>query len=222
MQKTGESYTAARAHLLERRTALVAESSRAASSRAASAAPSLATLAGMSDAKLAAATGHSWAHWVEVLDQVEAAAWPHARIARHLHERHRTPSWWTQTIAVGYERIKGLRAIGQRRDGSFEATRSRTLPVTLSRLFTLLNSPKRRDDWLGKGTLTLRKATRNKYLRFNFRDGTPVEFGFASPGKGKAQIAISHRKLASKAEAERWKKFWSARLDELASLIQRG
>jgi hypothetical protein len=52
-----------------------------------------------------------------------------------VREKYKIPGWWSQTVAVGYERIKGLRAIGQRMDGSFEASKSRTFAVPLARLY---------------------------------------------------------------------------------------
>ena len=55
MQKTGESYTTARVHVLSKTTPR--------------AAPPLNTArAGMSDEKIAAKTGHAWRAWVRLLD----------------------------------------------------------------------------------------------------------------------------------------------------------
>jgi len=106
MQKTGESYTTARAHLLSRR--------KPPATRVAT--PDYATLAGRSDTALKAATGCTWERWVKALDHVEAHAWSHREIAKHVRERYKVSAWWAQTVTVGYERIKGLRAIGQRTD----------------------------------------------------------------------------------------------------------
>ena len=116
MQKTGESYTAARA-VLRKKPAL--------KSRAPSLAePDYARLAGMSDVAVAAKTGRTWAGWVEALDGAGAQQWPHRRIAECVHQQFKIGDWWGQTVAVGYERIKGLREIGQRRSGAYEASRS--------------------------------------------------------------------------------------------------
>lgn len=110
MDKTGESYTAARARLL-------AKKDRRAAPPAADPA-TYPTLAGMSDATIEKRTGRDWRGWVETLDAAGAAAWPHGEIAAHVHEKLGIPGWWSQTVAVGYERIKGLREIGQRRGGA--------------------------------------------------------------------------------------------------------
>ena len=76
MQKTGEAYTTARAHLLR---------TRPPGATSASAAPrpaDYARLAGKSDAILKEKTGCTWERWVKALDRVQADSWPHPRIAR--------------------------------------------------------------------------------------------------------------------------------------------
>ena len=103
MRKTGESYTTARAQLLRNTT------------RQTPAPAHYAKLAGMSDATLKAKTGCTWERWVKALDRVAAHTWPHRKIAEYVHEKYKVPGWWCQRVTVGYERIKGLRAIGQRR-----------------------------------------------------------------------------------------------------------
>ena len=125
MQKTGESYTTARAHLRKEKSprALALPTSA-----------DYAKLAGKSDAIIKEKTGCGWERWVKALDRAKAHTWSHREIARYVSEKYKIPGWWAQTVTVGYERIKGLRAIGQRRDGSFAASKSRTLPVPLSRL----------------------------------------------------------------------------------------
>jgi hypothetical protein len=110
MQKTGEAYTTARAHLLERKPAAAA---RPKASRPVPA--DYAKLAGRSDAVLKAKTGCTWERWVKALDHARAYTWPHREIATYVHEKYKIPGWWAQSVTVGYERIKGLRAVGPRR-----------------------------------------------------------------------------------------------------------
>ena len=151
MQKTGESYTTARAQLLHRKP------------EAPSPAPSqYARLAGRSDAVLKANTGCTWERWVKALDYAKAHTWPHRDIAQYVHEKFKVDGWWAQTVTVGYERIKGLRAIGQRRDGSFEASKSKTFTVPLARLYRAWSDARTRTRWLPGVDLTIRTATRNK------------------------------------------------------------
>src|SRR6266542_4355686 len=80
-------------------------------------------------------TGCSWERWVNTLDALGAERMSHRDIAALVSEKYKVASWWTQTVTVGYERIKGLRARGQRRDVTYEASKSRTFNVPVTKLF---------------------------------------------------------------------------------------
>jgi hypothetical protein len=212
MQKTGESYTAARAILLKK------PAPRKAHSLAPS--PDYAALAGMSDAAIKAKTGCTWARWVAALDYARADTWSHREIAEYVHDKYKVPDWWTQTVTVGYERIKGLREIGQRRGGSYEASRSKTVAAPVEKLYRAFTDARRRKQWLDGAKLTIRKATPNKSVRITWDDATSVEVSLTAKGSGKSAAAVSHRKLATKADAERRKAYWGERLEALARLLE--
>ena len=53
-----------------------------------------------------------------MLDGWEAASRSHTEIARWLREEHGVDGWYSQSITVGYERARGLRAPGERRTDS--------------------------------------------------------------------------------------------------------
>jgi hypothetical protein len=205
MRKTGESYTAARAHLLAHTPTPAAPAT----------AVDYAALAGRSDATLKAATGCTWERWVRALDRVEADTWTHRDIAKYVSQKYKVTGWWAQTVTVGYERVKGLRAVGQRRDGSFEATKSRTFAVPLTRLHRAFADARSRARWLPDVDLAVRTATRGKSMRITWPDRTSVSVGFASRGRGKSQVAVQHEKLPDRAAAARLKQFWAERLEAL-------
>jgi len=210
MQKTGEAYTTARARLLSKKT----------QPRHVRPAPAdYARLAGMSDDALKAKTGCNWERWVRALDSVDAASWSHRDIAKHVHERYEIPGWWAQTVTVGYERIKGLREIGQRRSGTFEANKSKTFAVPLARLYRAFADKRLRRRWLPGTELTIRTSTRERSMRIAWHDGTSVEAHFTAKGDAKSQVAIQHVKLPSKAASTEMKEFWSARLAALAAVL---
>ena len=207
MQKTGESYTAARARLVAQpRSSPVASIDYAA-------------LAGMSDDAIKARTGCTWERWVYALDKKDASTWSHREIADYVHKTYKVPDWWTQTVTVGYERIKGLRAIGQRRNGSFEANKSRTFAAPVSRVYRAFHNPKLRAQWLPDVDLTVRTARRDKALRITWPDGSSVDALFYGKGAGKSQLAITHGKLKAKAASTEMKAFWADRLDALSAVI---
>jgi hypothetical protein len=215
MQKTGESYTAARAQL--RSQTRTREKPAAPPSTVA---PSdYAKLAGKSDAVLKARTGCTWERWVKALDRVGAHEWTHTEIARYVVEQYEIPGWWAQSVTVGYERIKGLRAVGQRRNGPFEASKSRTFPVPLARLFRSFHDSRQRTRWLPGVALTVRSSTPGKYMRITWPDRTSVAVGFLAKGDGKSQVAIQHENLPDKAAATRLKAYWTERLDALGEVL---
>src|SRR5438445_4964172 len=129
MEKTGESYTAARLQLVRKKEA------------------DFAKLAGMSDASVKKATGRTWTEWVKMLDQARASEKPHRKIAEYVSSLG-TPDWWSQMVTVGYERIRGLRDRGQRRGGGYEATKSRTYNVPIEKLFDAFAIARTRRRWL--------------------------------------------------------------------------
>lgn len=227
MQKTGESYTAARARLLQRngtkpKTASAANpvaARRSAIPRAAK--PDYAKLAGMSDAAVKAATGCTWEKWAGALDYAGAGTWPHRKIAEYVQQKFKVRDWWAQTVTVGYERIRGLREIGQRRGGSFEATKSRTYAVPVATLYEAFAEARTRARWLPGVALTLRKATPHRSVRITWGDGSSVEVWLTAKGGGKSSVQVAHRKLADKTAVTRTKAFWSERLDALAEVLAR-
>jgi hypothetical protein len=225
MQKTGESYTSARATLLAQRPQrkAPAESNGHGGHPRESGDPvsvDFAKIAGMSDATIKEKTGCTWDRWVWALDEAGAFNWPHTEIAQYVHEKYKVPGWWTQTVTVGYERIKGLRARGQRRGGSWEASKSKTVDAAVSSLFKAFKQPKSRKAWLPDRKIAIRTAVPNKSMRITWDDGTSVELYFTSKGRSKSSVAVQHTKLPSKEAAERSKAFWAEHLDLLAGQLR--
>jgi len=217
MRKTGESYTAARARVLERKP----EKKRSVPGpRTSPVGPKtdLAGLAGMSDAAVRAKTGRDWAGWVAELDRAGAASLPHREIARWLRDQG-VPSWWSQMVTVGYERIRGLREKGQRRGGGFDVNKSKTYPVALPELWLAFTRCK---PWLGDAGVRMSKATRHRSMRWKWPDGTTIDVTFWAKGPSKSQVQLQHGKIASRAEAERLRAFWGERLGRVGELLAGG
>ncbi|HEY7613751.1 MAG TPA: hypothetical protein VH764_12200 [Gemmatimonadales bacterium] len=220
MRKTGEAYTTARAHLLKHRPQRAAPAPVAAPPRPAHA-PSYEQLAGIKDATIKDKTGCNWERWVWALDRAGAQDWSHRGIADHVRRVYKTPMWWTQAVTVGYERIKGLRAIGQRRNGQYEAGKSRTLAASTPRVYRACRDARTRRHWLGEVSITVRTAIPNKSMRITWGDGTNVEWYFVPKGDAKCQVAVQHGKLPDREAVDRMKTWWGERLGELDRLLAR-
>jgi len=220
MKKTGEAYTAARAHITRKTPTKTTARTKVASPKA-STEPSIdyAQLAGISDAVIKEKTGCTWDRWVFALDHYGAAEMSHREIAALVKTKYKVPDWWTQTVTVGYERIKGLRAKGQRRDGSYEADKSRTYDVPVKVLFDAWADAATRKRWLKEADVKVRTATPPKTMRLGWSDGTIIAVGFTPKGKSKSSVALAHTKLPDAERANSLKKFWSDRLDVLGEVL---
>lgn len=210
MTKTGESYTSARSHLTLEPSIKFVEAKT-----------DFAKLAGMSDEKVKNATGCTWEKWVWAFDKVGAHEWDHRAIVEYAHEKYQTPDWWAQMVVVGYERIKGLRNIGQRRGGSYETTKSKTIATPLATLYRAFNDKRSRSRWLPGVNLVIRSATPGKYMHITWPDGTNVDVNFMAKGPGKSVVAVAHTRLKNKADADARKEFWGERLTALAGILEK-
>ena len=121
-------------------------------------------------------------------------------------------------MTVGYERIKGIRERGQRRNGSYEATKSKTFNVPVEVLFDAWADARTRRKWLTGGSVKIRTATKPKSMRLDWSGGGIIAVGFLDKGK-KSVVALSQDKLPDKATAERLKKYWSGQLDALGAVL---
>jgi uncharacterized protein YndB with AHSA1/START domain len=197
MEKTGEGYTAARLQLIRKKEP----------------APDYASVAGMSDAAVQKTTGCTWAEWVTHLDYAGAAKKSHREIVEHVASRG-TPLWWSQMITVGYERIRGLREKGQRRDGGYVANRSRTFPVSVEVLFEAFHNARKRKRWLPV-SVQVKSASAPKRMRLTWDDGTLVQVEFLTKGPSKSSVAVQHERLSSRDAVEATKRIWGEHLDRL-------
>jgi pimeloyl-ACP methyl ester carboxylesterase len=204
MDKTGESYTAARA------TLLTGDEARAADG------PALT----MSDEAIRRRTGRGWEEWFELLDEADAAELPHKEIARWLREERSVAGWDAQSVTVSYERARGLRAVGERPDG-FSVTAQRTVQVPVEELYDAFVDESVRERWLPGARLRERTANRPKSARFDWGEGdTRVVVGFERKGNAKSTVALEHERLPGAGEADRMKAFWRECLSTLASQLE--
>ena len=85
------------------------------------------------------------------------------QIARWLNEVHQVDGWWAQSITVGYERARGMRAVYQKADG-FAASASKTVGVPVERLYAAFADEALRARWLPNAPLTIRSERPAKAL----------------------------------------------------------
>ena len=215
MAKTGERYTTARHQLLS-------STAKADTPRTATKLVRVVPPAGMSsDAAMRSNTGKPWAEWVEILDGWGAEEKPHRDIARWLNRERGVDGWWSQQITVGYEIVIGRRVVGQRSDGRFSATATRTVAAPVEELMDAVLDEHRRGEWLPAAPLRPRRSTAERTARFDWDDGASrVVFWFEALGEAKSRVAMEHERLPDKAETDRMKAFWRLALARLRDLVE--
>jgi len=178
------------------------------------------TLAGVSDAAVKKATGKGWQEWLALLDNAGAAGMAHKDIALYLYEKQGVPDWWCQMLTVGYEQARGRREKHQMGD-SYEVSRSKTIDVSLAKLYAAWADEALRKAWLPGKKVEIRKATPRKSMRITWAGGpTGVNVAFTAKGPRKSSVTVQHIKLAGAEEAERMKGFWAEALERLKKKLE--
>jgi hypothetical protein len=209
MEKTGESYTAARAALLTAGEPVPA----------AAAPPPLAT----SDAAIRERTGRGWEEWFDLLDDWGAPERTHRETARWVAEQLGVHplAWNAQAVVGSYERARGLRDVGEHSDG-FRISASKTVAVPVERLYAAFVDPSLRRRWLPDAELRQRTVIEPRSARFDWGDGTTrVHVTFAAKGEEKSTASLQHERLADAAEADRMKAFWRERVSAMKQELER-
>ena len=207
MEKTGESYTAARARLL-----LAAEPKT-------SAQPALAT----SDEAIRRRTGRGWEEWFDLLDEWGAAQRSHRETARWLAEQQGAEplAWNVQAVVRSYELTRGLRAVGEHADG-FRISASKSVAAPVERLYEAFVDASLRARWLPDGELRERTVLAPRSARFDWGDGeTRVNVFFTAKDDGRSSVSVQHVRLADAGEAERMKAYWRERVVALKEVLER-
>jgi len=201
MEKTGESYTTARAQLIP-------DSEPEWEAR-------------ISAEKVRERTGRTWNEWFALLDAWGAAEREHSEIATWLRAEHGVPGWWAQGVTVEYEKARGLRPVGGDRDGTYNVSASKTIAVPVERLFEAWSDPEQRERWLGEFDLHERTSTPPRGARYDWEGGSSrVIVLCESKGESKSTVALSHERLPDAAEAARLKAFWRGRMSDLKALLE--
>jgi hypothetical protein len=176
-------------------------------------------LGGQTDATILEKTGKTWSEWVSVLDGIGAQTMAHPEIAKWVNAQI-NDGWWAQTVTVGYERIRGLRDVGQSRAGEYEASKSKTVKAAAKDVFEAILALSEDAVWLNG--LTLAGSTPHKSVRFQGEDTSRAAIWISASGDAKTSLSVSHTKLDSKDRVNDVKKEWGDRFDILSKHVVGG
>jgi hypothetical protein len=152
------------------------------------------------------------------LDSLGAEQKSHQEIVA-LAADYGAPSWWRQMITVANEQHIGRRVPGQRGDGSFSVSASRTLSGSLddslARWVEVVGSPDELSGVViesGPDTTTTQKW---RYWRCTLADGSRVAVNISLKTPDKSVVSVQHEQLESEDLGEHWRSYWKAILREL-------
>ena len=131
MTKTGERYAAARRHTATKLPPRVEDP-------------------GMTDDAIRKGSGKTWDEWFRIMDAWGATERSHRDIARWLHDEQGVPGWWSQTVTVGYERARGMRARHETTSG-FQVSVQKTIAASADRIERAFTQTRQRNRWLDIG-----------------------------------------------------------------------
>ena len=204
----------------------------------------MARTAGISDRAVEDATGEPWAHWLGLLDGHGGTDLDHKQRVSILADAGVENPWWQQQVAVGYERERGLRAVGETAGGGFQVGVQRTLPIERGRLWSIVTDEPGLSAWLGAGTsLRLEPSARfetadgvvgegrtvseGERLRLTWRpperaDPTTLQVTASCPrnGETRAVLRFHHERLVDAADREAMRDRWTEALDEIEALVR--
>ena len=148
----------------------------------------------------------------------------HSEIATWAGEQHGLAGGWAHGVAVGVRRLTGQRVPGQMADGSFAVSKTATLSADESDLRAALLDEATRAALLPGLDVTLRSKPTSKALRLALADGSgplgSILFTLATAGDGRCRVTVSHERLTSAADGERWKTFWAGWLAVVAGALR--
>ena len=200
MTKTGERYAAARRHTGTKLPPRVEEP-------------------GMGDASVLQGSGKTWDEWFRILDDWGAAERSHRDIARWLHDEQGVPGWWSQTVTVGYERARGMRARHETTSG-FQVSVQKTVGAAPGRVETALTQSRQRSRWLDGAKLTARRTKPGRAVAdFDAADGSRVTVYLVPKSKVSTAVQVVQTKMGSADDVARQRAFWRARLQVLAEML---
>lgn len=160
-------------------------------------------------------TGRPWETWLTFLDDLGAAELDHSAIAaavlRELDGIVDSAAWWAQSVTVTYERHIGRRLPGQRADGTFQTSVSRSSGLPMTELMDRWAAFTTRDDevrGLVVGEAKVGGTERRLTWRARAVDGTRVVVTSEPKKDGTASLVATQSSIreaeANDAARERW------------------
>ncbi|MBW6435093.1 hypothetical protein KZ829_15225 [Actinoplanes hulinensis] len=163
------------------------------------------------------ATNRGWDDWLTFLAGIGAKDLSHRAIAAKVHKELDatgivSPGWWAQSVTVAYEQHIGRRQAGQRADGTFEVSVSRSTRLGMAALmdawtgFAAADPPTAR---LFAAPPRVSGTERRITWRAKTPDGTAIVVTSEPKPNGTASLVATHTRLPSPESAAEARQTWT-------------
>lgn len=163
------------------------------------------------------ATNRSWDEWLKFMDKIDAKNLDHHQIATkvfyELNGKIDNLGWWTQAVTVAYEQYIGRRVPGQRPDGTFQASVSKSTKLGMKELMDAWVAFAAKDkDVLGliAGDLRVGGTENRLTWRTKAADGSTIMMISEPKNNGTASIVIQLLGLQTLELNQEAKEKWSS------------
>jgi hypothetical protein len=220
MQKTGERYAAARQHVTAVADAAPPDAIEPAPPASTVLPPRVAD-PGMAEEGIRKGTGLGWDDWFRELDAWGATSRTHTEIARHVATSYDITGWWAQTVTVGYERARGMRAKHETTRG-VEVSVSKTVAAPPAVVWTAVADPASLAGWAGPEPVEARARGSKDGVRVRYDvPGDRTRFGIFLEPKGETRtvVTVVHVRLSGPDAVAERRAAWRERLGRLAASV---
>lgn len=164
-----------------------------------------------------AATGRGWTEWFELLDRAGARDMPHKDITAWLDAQGLVSGMWCQAVVTTYEQEIGRRIVGQTCDGDWTAGTRRVVrrcdsDEAFTRWCAAVDGQSDFDGVALDGSPTVQVSEKFRYWRAKLADGSRVDMNIYRNPRGEVSLNVSHKKLRSEQDSQRWKAYWKKRV----------
>jgi hypothetical protein len=164
------------------------------------------------------ATSRTWEEWLRFMDGIGAQELDHRAIALKVYEELdgtvEQLGWWTQAVTVAYEQHIGRRIPGQRSDGTFQTSVSRSTTLGMDELMDRWREFAAGDETVRgivvDGDLRVGGTERRITWRAKARDGSSVIVTSEPKKNGTASIVATQIGLRTAELNEEARERWAA------------
>ncbi len=173
------------------------------------------------------ATHRTWDQWLQFMDAIGAENLDHKGIALKVYEELdgtiEQLGWWTQAVTVAYEQYIGRRIPGQRPDGTFQTSVSRTTGLGMGALMEKWAEFAAADETVQGfvvGDLRVSGTDRRITWRTKAGDGSSVIVTSEPKKNGTASLVATQIGLPTSEASDEARQRWASIIERFLESVQ--